>query len=175
MKKNALKSLSKITKFFIESGDLISDDLHLRRAARGTLTMAYRKYHIPEENERRGNGYHSKYGIWTNNALTYLNEKTKNTMRIDPNLRAEHAVPINIIIKHCISLGECLNEESDLLENAIEIHLKEHLQIAIVTKDEDKILRDHGLNSKMPDDWDGIDVWARYKKTGLYDELNFIK
>jgi hypothetical protein len=38
---------------------------------------------------------------------------------------------------------------------------------AVILKSEDERLNDKGLNSKMPDDWDGHDRLARYKKVGI--------
>jgi len=44
--------------------------------------------------------------------------------------------------------------------------LRHWSRITIVTREEDAL-----LNAKhqtcMPEDWDGIDIWSRYKKTGI--------
>ena len=38
----------------------------------------------------------------------------------------------------------------------------------MITKEEDKILNDNGLKSKMPNDWDFFeDKYARYKISGI--------
>jgi len=37
----------------------------------------------------------------------------------------------------------------------------------LVTKDEHRRLNASGLRSKMPDDWDGENIWARYDAIGI--------
>ena len=38
---------------------------------------------------------------------------------------------------------------------------------AVIAKSEDECLNKNGLRSKMPPDWDGRDVWARYRAIGI--------
>ena len=37
----------------------------------------------------------------------------------------------------------------------------------IITKAEDRRLDREGLGRKMPDGWDEVDIWARYKAAGI--------
>lgn len=71
---------------------------------------------------------------------------------------AEHPVPMKVIIQKILDEA---NSPSDCKEI-----LRHWSRITIVTREEDA-----RLNAKhqtcMPDDWDGIDIWARYKKTGI--------
>lgn len=39
--------------------------------------------------------------------------------------------------------------------------------IVIVTEEEDRRLREAKLTSCMPKDWDGVDIFARYKVVGI--------
>lgn len=45
--------------------------------------------------------------------------------------------------------------------------LSRHCTIAIITKEEDSLLNKNGLGNRMPQDWDGRDPLARYKKVGI--------
>ncbi len=38
---------------------------------------------------------------------------------------------------------------------------------SVITIEEDRRLTQEGLRSKMPDDWDGEDVWSRYLRAGI--------
>jgi hypothetical protein len=75
-------------------------------------------------------------------------------------LRHEHVVPKNIVVKQ-------LSELAPISREAI-LSLFESLCVgAVVTKSEDKVLSSHGLRSRMPDGWDGSDIWARYRVAGI--------
>lgn len=77
----------------------------------------------------------------------------------DGTLVYDHSVPFNYLQKELLALakptaktvGEVLNRFGT---------------IALITKEEDDQLNSYGLNRKMPDDWDGIDPFARYKAVG---------
>ncbi len=45
--------------------------------------------------------------------------------------------------------------------------------VAIITPDESKILENSKLSDNMPENWDGKDLFARYRKVELYKELVF--
>jgi hypothetical protein len=45
---------------------------------------------------------------------------------------------------------------------------------AIITKDQDSRLTAAGLNSKMPEGWDGADALARYKAVKIDLDLNHL-
>ena len=76
------------------------------------------------------------------------------------NLRYEHQVPLSIIKALVAASGY------DPL-HAEEI-LKDYFQIVWITKEEDKVLKQHGLNSKMPAGWKiGDAPDARYQEAGI--------
>ena len=78
------------------------------------------------------------------------------------NLRYDHPIPLKIIIEKLYSL-EKINEASVL--KVLDKYLKDGG--ILITKEEDKILNEKGLQSSMPNDWDGIDTLARYKKAEI--------
>jgi len=51
--------------------------------------------------------------------------------------------------------------------------ITKYLSHAIIAREEDLLLRAFKLSKGMPEDWDGKDVFARYKVTGLYEKLVF--
>lgn len=64
----------------------------------------------------------------------------------------DHAIPFN----YCQEALLALNDVTPATVRAV---LERYAIIALITKSEDALLRQH----KMPDDWDGIDHLARYK------------
>lgn len=72
----------------------------------------------------------------------------------------EHIVPKSIVIERLLQL---LKPTPDSVNDL----LTSYCIAAIVTRDEDALLNNFGLRSKMPMDWDERDVWARYKHAGI--------
>lgn len=79
----------------------------------------------------------------------------------------EHVVPLKVISEKLKELGpECSIEE---VENLID----KYLHFATITKEEDMLLREFGLNHKMPDDFFDVNselymnIFARYIKVGI--------
>ncbi|RTQ99847.1 hypothetical protein [Halomonas nitroreducens] len=72
----------------------------------------------------------------------------------------DHAVPF-ICLQRRLLVLDTVDEPSNraLLER---LNL-----IALITKDEDEILKSAGLNKSMPKDWDGNDPLARYREMGI--------
>ena len=79
-------------------------------------------------------------------------------------LRHEHVVPK----KHIIDL---LMKVSKPSEDYIFALMTKHCIGAVVTLDEDKRLTDLGYRSSMPENWNGEDVWARYKEARIEIDL----
>lgn len=103
----------------------------------------------------RYRGYH--YGI------SKGFERLQNTSTGDvekKNYIVEHAIPVAVLIKQ---LKKKFKNPS---YDEIAEHLTKQYHIYCVTKDEDDDLN-KGLKDKMPEDWDGIDPLARYKKAGI--------
>jgi len=71
----------------------------------------------------------------------------------------EHAVPVNIILKELLKT-KTLEERNKILEFSN--------IIVILSYDENKLLKEKKLNSKMPKDWKFFDnVFARYDAVGI--------
>lgn len=76
------------------------------------------------------------------------------------NLIGEHVVPVSEIVK-------ALRELAELNTQIIAETIKRLSLRAVITKDEDKQLKDHGLSAKMPERWDGKNAMARYEIAGI--------
>jgi hypothetical protein len=72
----------------------------------------------------------------------------------------EHAVPKSIVIQRLLELS---NPTADLVNQLLVSYCKG----AVLTREEDARLNGLGLRSRMPDDWDEQDVWARYAIAGI--------
>lgn len=78
----------------------------------------------------------------------------------DGKLVYDHAVPFIYLQRRLLAL-ETVDEPS------IRALLQQLNLIALITKDEDKILKSAGLNRSIPEDWDGKDPLARYQEMGI--------
>ncbi len=78
-------------------------------------------------------------------------------------LIVEHVVPQMEIVK-------MLMDMEPLEKKNVEMILTKYFRVILVTKDEHSKLNASGLRSKMPNDWDGKDVWARYKAVDIDQE-----
>ena len=82
----------------------------------------------------------------------------------------EHIVPKTKYIQEpCVLAaikGQFANGEK-FSEEAVRQLLERYWLIALITKEEDDTLTNLGLQKKMPGDWDGTDVFARYKAAGI--------
>ena len=75
-------------------------------------------------------------------------------------IRYDHAIP------YCYEL-EALMSLNVITPETVRPVLEKYDVAAIITAEEDAQLTAAGLQSKMPDDWDGIDPLARYKVIGI--------
>lgn len=73
----------------------------------------------------------------------------------------EHAVPKSLVIKLLRELPKPVTagKVSTLLET--------YCKAAILTREEDRELNKRNLRSSMPEGWDKLDPWARYKAAGI--------
>ena len=89
-----------------------------------------------------------------------LRKKSKAANGLSPDqLDYDHAVPMRIVIEMII------NAWPD--KQAVERILRDLVHGVLITKKEHESLRTAKLASKMPDDWNGNDWSARYKKLGI--------
>jgi hypothetical protein len=73
----------------------------------------------------------------------------------------EHAVPISLF-SHSVRDNLHNMTVDELLEVA-----RGHIEIVRITPEEDERLKRAGLVKKMPPDWDGNDIYARYHAVGI--------
>jgi len=84
----------------------------------------------------------------------------------------EHVVPLKVIREMLIELSRTGKATLE----GIAIVLDENVRFATISKDEDRILRKHGLSSKMPEGFHKTghelcgDLFARYKFVGIVME-----
>jgi len=95
-----------------------------------------------------------KMNFISKNALEAIYHKS------DTYLMKDHSVPVKIIHK-------LLQSDLSRSEKNIEEFLNKYYRLGVLTKAEDIRLNDIKLKSDMPQDWDGNDVFARYKKAGI--------
>lgn len=77
----------------------------------------------------------------------------------------DHSIPFAYLQRKLIAL-------IDLTHASLKEVLVQHNFACIITRDEDKKLRDCGLSRKMPDDWDNNDPTARYRVAKIEVEAN---
>ena len=73
----------------------------------------------------------------------------------------EHMIPKSTYIqKPCVEMAR----NGKLTVQIIIELLSKYWKIAVITKEQDKLLS----RTKMPDDWDGEDIFARYRRANIY-------
>lgn len=78
----------------------------------------------------------------------------------DQNVIYEHSIPFNMIRDKLMNLDKItLESVSSILE---QFHV-----LAKISVEDDRRLKEAGLNSKMPEDWDGENKFARYESVGI--------
>lgn len=75
----------------------------------------------------------------------------------DIRLVVDHTVPISVIVEKLFEQG------ADLTQEGIRNHLNRLYRLGLLTNSEDAKLRQAGLRSRMPENWDGKDLIARYR------------
>jgi hypothetical protein len=75
----------------------------------------------------------------------------------------EHVVPKRYIIERLLALSPATAEDVYRI-------LSVYCIGAVVTREEDRQLTKAGFRSSMPDDWDTIEVWIRYRLSGIQME-----
>ena len=98
-------------------------------------------------------------------AAKYRSLKAKGLRFGGGQLRYDHAIPFGYVMKEILEAEEL---DLDVLRKILE----EKIVICLITKEEDARLKMLGLNSKMPETWDGEDPLARYKAAKIKIEEN---
>ena len=105
---------------------------------------------------------------WQNKTLgLHVNSQKKNIPRSTAALgkdtsecEVEHVVPQMYIVN-------ILMDMTPISKNRINDILDKYFHVLLVTKEEHHRLNASGFRSKMPEDWDGENIWARYDAVGI--------
>ncbi|MCO5053284.1 MAG: hypothetical protein M9920_13390 [Verrucomicrobiae bacterium] len=76
----------------------------------------------------------------------------------------DHAIPVAVICKHILNRANNENLNRDILQKII---ADWHIRVELTKQEHRKTLKNCGLTSKMPADWNGTDRFARYKDAGI--------
>ena len=80
------------------------------------------------------------------------------------NLIHEHVVPRKAMLSH-FDLSQV--PKKPVSEMEVRSVLDRFCIGCVITKEEDARLNSQRLNSAMPDEWDHVDIWARYDLAGI--------
>ena len=75
----------------------------------------------------------------------------------------DHAVPVKTILQKL----KDEHQKGDLTGRKVGRILKRYLACVIITQEEDELLTKNGYRSTMPDDWDEVNVFARYGECNI--------
>lgn len=108
----------------------------------------------------KGNYSHSVLKL----RCSYISEKVKNlkmhtsSAQLLKQTHREHAIPLRILVQKIYSF-------ESISINELEAFLDQSLVSVLITKSEQLILDnpEYRIKDKMPPNWDGIDVFARFK------------
>jgi hypothetical protein len=115
----------------------------------------------------RGSGKYLGHAHWSRTAIERLKKNGGTERGITNLLSHEHVVPVGVVLDKL--LNNCQKSIAD-----IEELIRCFSVVAIVTREEESLLSEAGLRGKMPNNWDGRDVWARYRTAGLYERIQSI-
>lgn len=86
----------------------------------------------------------------------YRSQSAIGILHGDGRLVRDHAIPFSYLQTELLKLRK-------VTPNTVRKLLAKYDIAVLITKSEDDVLNTHGLQSKMPRDWDGVDPLARYK------------
>ncbi|MEP1151774.1 MAG: hypothetical protein ABJH08_08615 [Balneola sp.] len=75
-------------------------------------------------------------------------------------LIADHAIPVSLALRG-------FEKIVDLQTDSVIKLVSKYSTMALITRIEDARLRELGLVKNMPENWDGVDIFARYKVAGI--------
>ena len=76
---------------------------------------------------------------------------------------AEHLIPISVLLNSRLYVSMDPVVGTDDLVRLV----KQYANMALISVEEDALLRKYKLQSKMPANWDGADLFARYRAVGI--------
>ena len=73
----------------------------------------------------------------------------------------DHVIPVNVITNMILA-------QTDINKKSLVVFLgKYHCTAKITKQQHTQVLKEAGLSSKMPKDWDSVDLLARYSRVGI--------
>ena len=153
LKRNAFM---KVTLSIIEYNDADTISLtrnNVKKMMRGITDYCANDKHVYYTPSRRKKTYLFSKKAWV------LRDSTEKGVLV-----GDHCVPLKSIIDYIDEY-----KRKDTTNNfEIKNFLENHLEIVMITKEENDLLRSNGLNSEMPEEWDYFDNrYARYEKLGI--------
>ena len=115
--------------------------------------------HIKMETPNRVWSTYFRYAL---NDLEKGNEYISQSMIESPNQKKirDHTVPFKIVRDKLLAIENINYDSVSKILNRFHV-------VTIISIEEDQKLKDAGLNSRMPKNWDGINSFARYETVGI--------
>jgi hypothetical protein len=105
---------------------------------------------------------------WQNKTLALHSQSRKREI---PRSNAAQGRPLSeCIVEHVVPQMEIVNrlmKLEPLNEDTVVTALQKYYRVMLVTREEHALLNASGVRSTMPLDWDGENVFARYKEVGI--------
>jgi len=133
---------------------------------RQMVNLGIRKLH-DAASSHRGNGKYKGHSAWSKSALSILIKNNDSMTGITKYLSHEHVVPLKVVVDKIF-----ITPKDTSIQEYVDI-INQWGVVAIITREEDLLFRTFKLSKGMPEDWDGKDVFARYRTVGLFEELVF--
>jgi hypothetical protein len=160
-KPEKLTTLADIAAYLAMNWDALDDP----QIAREMLREGLRKLH-DHATFGRGKGKFLGHPNWSKDALHILRKSDLKINEAKSQLRHEHVVPVDDVVRMLIAQGKAATKES-----CQEIIQKFSL-VAIITRDEDRLLT---RSNNALESWDSADLWSRYKAIELYENMTTLQ
>ena len=100
-------------------------------------------------------------------SMHYISEQAEKVIKngAGDSLIKEHAVPVRV-------LRTLFDEMKSPTISEVEKFLLRHYRLGVLTTSDNRLLKEAGLNSSMPKNWDGVDMFARYNSAEIKGRIN---
>lgn len=160
LNREKVETLARTASFLVRQWRQLPDT----RIAHEMLREGLRKLH-DHAKSHRGDKKYLGHADWSRAALRELRLADGDVDKVHHKLRHEHVVPVSVVVDLLVDLGRQATPE------ACEKVIRRYSRVAIITRNEDKLFGEAHLSNSMPDNWNGRDLWARYKLVGLYAQI----
>jgi hypothetical protein len=152
----------------------LADDVQMSEAKRLKLIVEAVKYCKRMEQKGMPSCCYTKalrepiYFLWTRRAkgiskeklATYCSKAAVGLLQGNGQLIFDHAIPFKLLQQELLELD-------DVTPEAVRKVLLRHEVIVFITKEEDKLLNESGLQADMPRSWNRKNPLARYRAVGI--------